>query len=314
LTVAGATITALTAARALEAMGAAGLDPGVEARRLGLPEIALPPFELRVSLGRVEALFQRGVERIGPDFPLLARPLRPEENRSTLGLYCRTRPTIREGLRSLCEHFALVTDGYGMALDETAAGATLRWVGPPSPHVWWFDAADAFATLRSVRPTAPWVEAVTSPFPAPPGAGGLFGAEIRRGPSFALELSRAVLDQALPPVDPAIRAHVERSLRSLRAPEHGAAGLVTALWALGPTATVSELARVTGTSERTAHRRLAEAGTSFRAELDRVRAALATASRGRPEEDLATLLGYSDVRAYRRAARRWRQGQVASTE
>src|SRR5262249_43033362 len=84
--------------------------------------------------------------------------------------------------------------------------------------------------------------------------------------------------------------------------------IVATLWALGPTATAARLAEREGISERTLHRRLARAGTSFRAEIDAIRRRFAAGAGDRSAEELAILLGYSDARAYRRRAPRGRRG------
>jgi AraC-like DNA-binding protein len=287
------------------ALSAAGFDAETEARRIGLPEVADPRFEWRVAIELVEALFERGVALCGPDFPLAARTSRPEENRSPINLLCRTRRTVREAVRTWVDHHDLVTDGYALRLAEDPGGVWVEWRGPPRPTLWWFDAADSLTSLRSVISSPPWFAAIRTPFAAPPGASALFACPIEPGPTFAIRFPARVLDVALTPVDAAVRAHVERIVAGLRPADRSAPGIVAALWALGPTATAARLADLEGISERTLHRRLAQAGTSFRAELDAIRRQFAGSAQDRSAEELAVLLGYSDVRAYRRAARRW---------
>jgi AraC-like DNA-binding protein len=175
--------------------------------------------------------------------------------------------------------------------------------GPPQPGIWWFDVADMVANLAGLRIGGPAL--VRSPLPPPPGASALFGCPIEPHTTFAVRLDRAVLDHPMPPVDPAVRALVERQIRQLAVTPTPPAAIVAHVWALGPTATLSRLAEAVGCSERTVHRRLAEAGTTFRAELDAVRAHVARNAGGRPADEVAELLGYSDARACRRAARRW---------
>jgi AraC-like DNA-binding protein len=68
------------------------------------------------------------------------------------------------------------------------------------------------------------------------------------------------------------------------------------------------LARKMGVSERTLHRRLAAAGTSVRDVVEQVREGLARTYLADPQRgiaEIATLLGYSDQRAFARAFRRW---------
>jgi AraC-like DNA-binding protein len=69
-----------------------------------------------------------------------------------------------------------------------------------------------------------------------------------------------------------------------------------------------EVADAVGLHERTLHRRLQSAGTSFRQELDRVRESLSTQlleTTSLPVCDIAVSLGYSDSSGFIRAFRRW---------
>lgn len=300
-----ATVTTVTAHHALRALSEAGLDPEVAARRAGLASMEAPEFRQRVPLDVVERLFAIGEELLGADFPLLARPLRAEDNYSPVALYCRSRRTLWECTRAMCALHPLVTDGYALRLDEDTDGAWIIWCGPPRPALWWFDLADIIENLGNMLPGRPRPEAIRAPFPAPPGAKALFGVEPERHPTFAFRVPASLLGSALSPTDPALRAHIERQIDALKRAPRTEHSIVTALWALGPTATAPRLAALVGVSERTMHRRLALAGTSFRAELDAVRAQYARTTSGRSAEELAELLGYSDARALRRAARRW---------
>ena len=70
----------------------------------------------------------------------------------------------------------------------------------------------------------------------------------------------------------------------------------------------SDIADAFGMQERTLHRRLQSAGTSFREELDRVREALSIQlleSSSLPICDIATSLGYADSSGFIRAFQRW---------
>jgi len=71
---------------------------------------------------------------------------------------------------------------------------------------------------------------------------------------------------------------------------------------------LGEVARALGMSSRTFQRRLGDRDTSFRAVVDQVRESLAREyldHRGRPLKEVATVLGYADVRAFGRAYKRW---------
>lgn len=70
----------------------------------------------------------------------------------------------------------------------------------------------------------------------------------------------------------------------------------------------SDIADVFGMHERTFHRRLKAAGTSYRRELDSAREALSIQlleTSGLPVYDIATSLGYADSSGFIRAFHRW---------
>ncbi|GAB2685515.1 AraC family transcriptional regulator [Nocardia thraciensis] len=101
------------------------------------------------------------------------------------------------------------------------------------------------------------------------------------------------LAAALPPPPPLATAWPERVAAALaEAFEQG-------------TVSLERVSRRLATSPRTLQRRLAEAGTTWRRELDRARLVRATAAGPVSRERQAELLGYSDAGSMRRAARRW---------
>jgi AraC-like DNA-binding protein len=73
------------------------------------------------------------------------------------------------------------------------------------------------------------------------------------------------------------------------------------------TASLHEVSAAFAVSTRTLQRRLAEAGTSWRDEVDAARRKLATqlAGAGEGRKAIAHQVGYSDTRGLRRALRRW---------
>ncbi len=86
-------------------------------------------------------------------------------------------------------------------------------------------------------------------------------------------------------------------------PERVAAALAEALDQ--GDASLDGVARHLATSPRTLQRRLTEAGTTWRQELDRARLRRATAAGPVGPARQAALLGYSDAASMRRAAQRW---------
>lgn len=74
------------------------------------------------------------------------------------------------------------------------------------------------------------------------------------------------------------------------------------------TASLSEVSTALTISPRTLQRRLAEAGTSWRDEVDAARRDLVMqlAGAGEVRKAIARKVGYSDTRVLRRALRRWK--------
>jgi AraC-like DNA-binding protein len=81
-----------------------------------------------------------------------------------------------------------------------------------------------------------------------------------------------------------------------------------------PALTLATVARALAVSARTLQRRLAEEGTSWRAELDVARRERTAQllGRGRTQGATAASVGYSGSRALRRAVRRWQRNEVGA--
>jgi AraC-like DNA-binding protein len=116
------------------------------------------------------------------------------------------------------------------------------------------------------------------------------------------------LDLPLRGADPVLAGILARYAESLPAPpladwpERFRVQLAQALAAGTPT--LAEVARRMAASTRTVQRRLAEHGTTWRAELEAARQLLATSSVA-DRTALARRLGYADSRSVRRALRQW---------
>ena len=173
------------------------------------------------------------------------------------------------------------------------------------------------------------LEAVELGYPAP--AHAVRYAEVFECPvRFGADHSRMVIDAQwlVAPVlghSPVMAAEMRRLLE-LQQREHAAVtqSLAAAVEqvlerAALPHPSIGQVARALELSERTLRRRLEEAGTSFREISDRLRAQ--AAHRLLQQQDLSMAeasrqLGFSDVRAFRRACKRWlgrTPGQVRQT-
>jgi AraC-like DNA-binding protein len=142
----------------------------------------------------------------------------------------------------------------------------------------------------------------------------LFGCSVKFGRSWAgFTLPLDVMDVPLKMADPeAFREaalYCQRELEKLTADE-SMAGRVHRLLLEKQSGfpSLQVTARLFRTTPRTLHRRLVEEGTSYRELLEKVRHAIAlehvTANRSSMEE-IAYMLGYSDLANFRRAFKRW---------
>ncbi len=129
----------------------------------------------------------------------------------------------------------------------------------------------------------------------------------------AVQVPRAVLDLRVRTADSALYAYLEREARE-RVSRLSAADTfedvrqaIVRQMATGEPS-IDGVAALLGTSGRTLQRRLADGKTTFRSLTDQVRqsaAELYLEGSKRPLTEVAFLLGYSDLRAFVRAYRRW---------
>jgi AraC-like DNA-binding protein len=128
-----------------------------------------------------------------------------------------------------------------------------------------------------------------------------------------VELDAAVLEERLAFGDPASAKVAEQYLAEHPVPQSETDGLVSQvrtriLAARGKPPEVAQIARELQTSERSLRRGLHDLGTSYQQLLDEVRKQRAlewTRATQMPFDQLASLLGFADVRSFRRAFKRW---------
>lgn len=128
-----------------------------------------------------------------------------------------------------------------------------------------------------------------------------------------VELDAAALEERLAFGDPASAKIAEQYLAEHPLPQSETDGLVSQVRtriqaARGKPPEVAQIARELQTSERSLRRGLQELGTSYQELLDEVREQRAlewTRSTTMPFDQLASQLGFADVRSFRRAFKRW---------
>lgn len=158
---------------------------------------------------------------------------------------------------------------------------------------------------------------VSFPFPAPdhaPLARELFGCEVAYAQAFAgITVPADVLDVPLRLSDPQAfeeaAAFCQRELDKLRANESLSARVRRLLLEKqSGFPSLSVTARLCHLTPRTLHRRLIDEGTSYRAILEDVRHTLAVEHLRAGHlsiEEIAYMLGYTDLANFRRAFKRW---------
>jgi AraC-like DNA-binding protein len=309
-----------------------------ELRELGLGPAQLVDPAARVpvelALGRVS----RYAELLGrPDIGLLAGDAALPGDFGPLELAARSCATPREALRVLAKGYSVLAEGVHLALEERDVRVTLRlWsdsdLDLPPPAV-------EFALLSLLRVGTSYVDAALTPITVRFAHAEVryarrceeaFGSAVAFGRGeHALDLPGAMFDAPLRTASPTaarlLGARVSELASSVdglgivqRVDVHVTARLSTGL------PTVGDVAHALGMSERSLHRRLDEAGASYRGVCDAIRQRLAQHYLSETDlttKEVAALLAYSDVQAFHRAFKRltgytpqqFRQGAVRRT-
>lgn len=271
--------------------------------------------DLRLPGATTDALWQAAVDHSDADLPLrIAQTVGPSSY-GHLTYLLAAAPTVGDALRGLCRH-------YGPLLGDTTAHHI-----EPSPHrarltVASFHPRPACVNLFSVAVIARFVwqhagvrprRAFLGPTIAPAQqrtARASLGCPIdTRSSALGLEYEAKDLHVPLRTADPQLQRLLEDHARWRGIAETTMQARVEAtIAAQGPTAGLpcSDVAAALGLSVRTLRRRLAAERTSFQSVLDGTlrRAALELLGQ-RTVDEAASVLGYADGSAFRRAHRRW---------
>ncbi|WP_405498136.1 AraC family transcriptional regulator ligand-binding domain-containing protein [Nocardia sp. NBC_00511] len=292
--------------------------------------VVLPEQELRV----IRNVLRSGVE---------ARALAVETgmrysltSTGILGYAMLSSPTVREALRLLQRFIELTSDFFEVTYTDTHAGLLVEVddtdvPADVAPFLLTRDLVSGFrvaslllspalldliaalelpVNMQLSGPESPDSRAAADALLAP------FGITIRiefDAPGNAFTIPRQFLDQPTPAPDPHTAAQCIRQCEQLldeRVRFTGVAAQIRHRLLQDPAdmPSFADLARELALSERTLHRRLADAHTSYRGLLDQVRQLLATEllAQGLTVEAVARRLGYSDTAAFSHAFHRWR--------
>ena len=307
----------------LRAAAADGADPRRLARDAGLSGRVLACDEAMIPAHyymRLWELVERALEN-----PLVPLTIATRHRVGELGLYdylYTTVATLREGMAAAREFLHLVTTNGRLEIHpgpERESAYTYRQVDPGGrggelcsqfTAALWCVRARA-ATGRHVAPVH-----VALPTAAPRSrhpfveAFGTYRVDFG-APVSSVTFRAADLGMPMTGADPRLTSILRRYAASLPPPravtflEVFRVALAEAIERSAPS--LHEVAGRLTVSPRTLQRRLAEHGTTWRAELDAARRSAASSSSARPVKmaSLAHRLGYADPRSARRALRRW---------
>ena len=240
-------------------------------------------------------------------------------------LLVRTAPDLERGLRELARHASLINPVGRFEVRETRGETELHYYVHGSadalgPTLNLHTIAYVHRAIDAVTPgplplTRVWLAAhdasddasLSHAFGAPVSRGArTCGFALRRGAPTPLATSDSVVFAYL-------RAEGRAKLEAMGERSAAAVVVETIESQLGfAAADLDAVAARLGQTPRTVQRRLAAEGTTFREVLDaaRRRRAEAMLAEGTPVATVADALGFSGVRSFRRAHRRWTQGPV----
>jgi AraC-like DNA-binding protein len=302
-----------------------GLDLQPLLADVGLDEVVLRSPALRVSYRQGSAVIRRALELTGDErLGLRVGAAQHLTAFGLLGFALMSSDTLRHAIETGVRFQSLSGAMLVWSAGPEDVGFALRADLPDpalDPRVSVFLIEEAFAsvvtlTRLAVSPDfAPRLVELT--FPAPREIspfGELFGCPVR----FSSSRNRLVFDNAwirtaMPARDPVAYAATLERLEAQTAARRDQQDLLEVLevsiaQGLPAVPTFAEQARRHTASERTLRRRLAECGTTYEAVVDGVRRERVEQLLRHPEltlPDIARRAGFSDVRALRRAVRRW---------
>ncbi|MFI6476999.1 AraC family transcriptional regulator ligand-binding domain-containing protein [Nonomuraea sp. NPDC050663] len=299
-----------------------GLDPGRTAEHVGIPDWAMRTDHAAVASAcylRTWELVEHAAGRSD-----IGLAIAQQYVVGALGLYDYlfiTAPTMAEGFAATGMFMDTVSTNWHFEPgDETeqeiSFNVQLRSGGGRGGELaMQFGLAGVFSRARRVtgRPISPVRVAFRQRAPrhqesfrAAFGPGRLeFDA-----PTDSVTLRKADMRLPFLGADPLLGNILRRYAETLTPPPAATSWLdrfrQTTAASLGAGPSLNGVAARLGVSPRTLQRRLADAGTTWRGELDRLRRAEFERGQGAGAADLTRRLGYADARSLSRAVRRWR--------
>lgn len=300
-----------------------GVDPGPLLEAEGVD-----PLRLRDAQGRVRpavelAIIRRAIAAAGvPELGLRAGQRHHFGLFGMWGLALASSPDLADAIRVGLRYIGLVHTFLAWRFVEDDQSPRLEAserqpLGPLRRFVIERDTAAAVTLLGDFAGDRLALIGASFPYPAPAWADayrGVFGPAVVFGaPRAILRIDPARLRRPLPQANPMTARLAEEQCRLLLSGRSAAASVAerlrrTLLARPGVFPALPEAAAACGLSVRTLRRHLAAEGTSYRAELDRLRRELASrylADTRLSVTETADRLGYRDAAAFSHAFRRW---------
>jgi len=302
-----------------------GADLRPALAHVGLHEQLLQSPDLRVSYRQGSEVIRRALALTGSDHLGLRVGARQHPTAwGLMGFALMAAGTLRTAVETGVRFQNLSGAMVVWSAGEADAGFTL-WADLPDPAVddgvGAFLAQEAFASVVTVSRLAlgadfrPRQVEFTSPEPRDTAPfTEMFGSPVRfSAPRNGLVFPDAWVRTEMPGHDPVTYASLQTLLDGQIASRRTRQDLLEVLeisiaQSLPDVPTFAEQARRHAAGERTLRRRLSECGTTYEALVDGVRRERVEQLLRQPEitlADIARRVGFSDVRALRRAIRRW---------
>lgn len=312
---------ATSLARLVDYLAGRGIGRDALLSKLGVDPAKLQNPDARIPLRAYEHALEIGAETLADPY-LGIRYIEDTGFGSidAIGFLVMSSATIGESFRRFLEYLPLLSQGLDMGFEEHGQRVVFhcRHDLPPSSgqaHLTEIYAAGFLVMVPRVAGIPVPVNSLRFTHPAR-GDAEEFRRRLGAIPEFSAPVNEwsfpsSVLQLPMPNADAVLNAFFERYLSQRPRPQVAPVGseVRAALGASLPDGDVSlsRVARRMGVGTRTLQRRLAEAGLSFEATLEEVRASRAKAylEAQLPVADVTHLLGYADRAAFYRAFRRW---------
>ncbi|WP_327292320.1 AraC family transcriptional regulator ligand-binding domain-containing protein [Streptomyces sp. NBC_01198] len=294
-------------------------------RAAGLPTVLRAPETARTPSAGTFRLWRQVLQRTGrTDAGLLAARRYRHGFFDLVDYLVSTAPTLGDGLALCAAHVYLVSSNSELTTEVSGDEVTVTYdILRPDDELRGVVAEFVLAVLTGQlrhgtgRALSPARVSFAHQAPRRTTAHAeCFGtARVDFGaPADSITLHRRDLELPMVTADPALAAIIKRSAAAFPPPRRGHAGPLPGLRAaiLAQLAdgrpSLNSTAHRLAVSPRTLQRRLAEAGTTWRAELDTVRRERSAGLRRSGAESgqrVATRLGFAETRSLRRAMNRW---------